>query len=66
MKNFIKQTTKNIIKIMNIIFINFTLAKFLGAVFSITIISSLKYYISGSFHIEYCEFWNNLGIGLLG
>lgn len=64
--NFIKQTTKNIIKITNIIFINFTLAKFLGAVFTITIISSLKYCISGSFHIEYCDFWNNIGIGLLG
>ena len=66
MMNFIKQTTKNIIKITNIIFINFTLAKFLGAVFTIATISSLKYCIFGNFHIEYCDFWNNIGIGLLG
>ncbi len=44
----------------------FTFAKFCGAIFTITITAMVKYYISGSFHIEYCEFFNNIGIGLLG
>jgi len=44
----------------------FTLAKFCGAIFTITILAMVKYYISGSFHIEYSEFLNNIGIGLLG
>jgi hypothetical protein len=45
---------------------NFTLAKFCGAMFTVTILAIIKYIISGNFHIEYCDFWNNVGIGLLG
>jgi hypothetical protein len=45
---------------------NFTLAKFCGAMFTITTLAIIKYLISGDFHIEYCDFWNNVGIGLLG
>jgi hypothetical protein len=44
----------------------FTLAKFCGAIFTITILAVVKYSISGSFHLEYCEFLNNVAIGLLG
>nr|YP_008965311.1 hypothetical protein [Rhynchosporium agropyri]AHC02308.1 hypothetical protein [Rhynchosporium agropyri] len=44
----------------------FTLAKFCGAILTFTILASIKYLISGSFHIEYCDFFNNIGIGLLG
>lgn len=44
----------------------FTLAKFCGAIFTVTILAMVKYSISGSFHIEYCDFLNNVAIGLLG
>ena len=44
----------------------FTLAKFCGAILTVTILASIKYIISGSFHIEYCDFFNNIAIGLLG
>lgn len=44
----------------------FTLAKFCGAIITITILAAVKYLISGSFHLEFCDFWNNIGIGLLG
>ena len=46
--------------------INFTLAKFSGAIFTVIVVAMIKYSISGNFHIEYCEFWNNVGVGLLG
>lgn len=42
-----------------------TLAKLLGGFFTALIITSFKYYISGGFHLEYCEFGKNLGIALL-
>lgn len=45
---------------------SFTLAKFCGAIFTVTLLAIVKYIISGNFHIEYCDFWNNIGIGLLG
>jgi len=45
---------------------NFTLAKFIGAVLTITAVSLVKYWISGSFHLEYNEFWSNIVVGLLG
>jgi hypothetical protein len=45
---------------------NFTLAKFCGAIITVSIVAALKYLISGDFHIEYCDFWTNVGIGLLG
>ncbi len=44
----------------------FTLAKFCGAIFTVTILAIIKYSVSGGFHIEYCDFWNNVAIGLLG
>jgi len=44
----------------------FTLAKFCGAIFTVTILAMVKYYISGSFHIEYGDFFNNVSVGLLG
>mgnify|MGYP003659329898 CR=1 len=44
----------------------FTLAKFCGAILTVTILASIKYIISGSFHIEYCDFFNNIAMGLLG
>lgn len=45
---------------------NFTLAKFSGAIITVTILAGVKYLISGNFHLEFCDFWNNVGIGLLG
>ena len=62
MKNLKKIT----ITIRNTILVNFTLAKFTGALITIIIVASIKYMISGNFHLEYCEFWNNVAIGLLG
>jgi hypothetical protein len=59
MKKFFK------IKI-NYILANFTLAKFLAAVITALLVASLKYSISGSLHIEYSDFLNNVGIALLG
>jgi|GEM_PF-2749356 hypothetical protein len=52
MKNLI-QTTKNII---NTILVNFTLAKFGAALFTITMVALIKYMISGNLYIDYCEF----------
>jgi hypothetical protein len=57
------QTTKIII---NNILVNFTLAKFSAALFTITMVALIKYLISGNLYISYCEFWNNVVIGLLG
>lgn len=45
---------------------NFTLAKFCGAIITVTTLATIKYLISGNFHLEYCDFWNNVGVGLLG
>ena len=61
MKNFIQTTQKTI----NTLLVNFTLAKFAGAFVTIILVALIKYIISGNFHIEYCEFWNNVAIGLL-
>lgn len=61
--NYLTQSLKQILKNFAI---NFTLAKFGGAVFTVTILAIVKYWISGNFHLEYCEFWNNISIGLLG
>jgi len=52
MKNLI-QTTK---KTINILLVNFTLAKFAGALITIIMVALIKYMISGNLHIEYCEF----------
>ena len=57
---------KNLVKQLNNFLFSFTLAKFSGALFTITIVAMIKYSISGNFYIEYSEFWNNVGVGLLG
>jgi hypothetical protein len=62
MKNFL-QTTK---KTINTLLVNFTLAKFTGALVTIILVALIKYIISGNLRIEYCEFWNNVAIGLYG
>jgi hypothetical protein len=62
MKNYI-QTTK---KTINTMLVNFTLAKFTGALVTIILVALIKYLITGNLHIEYCEFWNNVAIGLFG
>jgi hypothetical protein len=62
MKKFI-QTTK---KTINTLLVNFTLAKFTGALVTIIMVALIKYLITGNLHIEYCEFWNNVTIGLYG
>ena len=62
MKNYI-QTTK---KMINTILVNFTLAKFTSALMTIIMVALIKYMITGNLHIEYCEFWNNVAIGLFG
>jgi hypothetical protein len=53
-------------KILKFILNHFTLAKLLGALFTALLVASLKYYISGDFHIEYSDFWYNVYIALLG
>lgn len=58
--------TKKLRTIINKALANFTLAKFCGAIITVTILAIVKYFISGSFHLEYCDLWNNIGIGLLG
>lgn len=45
---------------------NFTLAKFCGAMTAIIILATVKYLITGDFHIEFSNYWNNIGFGLLG
>ena len=62
MKNY-TQTTK---KTINTILVNFTLAKFTGALVTIIMVALIKYMITGNLHIDYCEFWNNVAIGLFG
>jgi hypothetical protein len=62
MKNFI-QTTK---KTINILLVNFTFAKFAAALVTIIMVALIKLMVSGNLHIEYCEFGNNVAIGLLG
>ena len=62
MKKFL-QTTK---KTINTLLVNFTLAKFTGALVTIILVALIKYLISGDLHIEYCELWNNVAIGLFG
>ena len=59
------------INILNIKFLkkaatNFTFAKFLGAVSTIIIVTSIKYYISGNLSLEYSDFFGNASVGLLG
>jgi hypothetical protein len=45
---------------------NYTMAKFLGALTTITMVALVKYIISGSLHIEYSNFLQNISLGLLG
>jgi len=45
---------------------HFTFAKLLAAFATAFLVAITKYSISGSFHLEYCDFWNNLGVALLG
>ena len=51
---------------INYILANFTLAKFLAAIITALVVASLKYYISGSLHIEHSDFLNNVSVALLG
>jgi hypothetical protein len=61
MKNFIQTTKKRIY----ILLVYFTLAKFTGALVTITLVALIKYMVSGNLHIDFCEFGNNVAIGLL-
>jgi hypothetical protein len=45
---------------------NFTLAKFISALITITMLAAIKYAITGNFYIEYCNFFTNIAVGLLG
>jgi ribosomal protein S2 len=62
MKNFIHTTKKTI----NILLVNFTFAKFAAALITIIMVALIKLMVSGDLHIEYCEFGNNVALGLLG
>jgi len=46
----------------NVFIGHFTFAKLLGGLFTALIVATLKYYISGGFHIEYSEWGSNVGI----
>ena len=50
---------------INIILVNFTLAKFIAALFTIVFATLIKYYISGGFKIDNLDIINNIAIGLL-
>lgn len=65
-KNKNMKRYENLKRIIKKALANFTLAKFCGAIITITILAAVKYLISGNFHLEFCDFWNNIGIGLLG
>jgi len=43
-------------KIIKFVLNHFTLVKLLGAILTALLVASLKYYISGDLHIEYCNF----------
>jgi len=45
---------------------NFTLAKIISALITITMLAAIKYAITGNLYIEYCNFFTNVGVGLLG
>lgn len=51
---------------LNLFITHFTLAKLLGALLTALIVASLKYYLSGSLHIEWSEFWNNVSVAIFG
>jgi len=53
--------TKPVLKILA----SFTLAKFLSALITIITLAAIKYAISGNLHVEFCNFFANVGIGLL-
>jgi len=57
---------KNIIFGFKNFITHFTLAKFLGGLFTALAVAAVKYYISGGFHVENSEFSANVGIALLG
>jgi hypothetical protein len=57
---------KNINFGFNFFITHFTLAKFLGGLFTALVVAALKYYISGGFHVENSEFTANVSIALLG
>jgi hypothetical protein len=61
-----KKIIKNIKFLWGKTLAGLSLAKFLGAMITITILALVKYYISGSFHLDYSELGNNIAIGLLG
>ena len=61
--NYLTQSLRQILRNFAL---NFTLAKFGGALFTVTTLAVVKYCISGNFYLDYCEFGNNIGIGLLG
>jgi len=45
---------------------NFTLSKFIAGLCTIITVAAVKYGVSGDFTFEFCDFQNNVGIGLLG
>ncbi len=59
MKNFIKNLIHNFL-------VGFTLVKLISALVAIIAVAGAKYLISGAFYIEYSEFFQNVGVGLLG
>lgn len=53
---------KNIKLGFNFFITNFTLAKLLGGLFTAIVVATLKYYISGGFHIENSAWGSNVGL----
>lgn len=53
---------KNINLGLNFFITHFTLAKLLGGLLTALVVATLKYYISGGFHIENSEWGSNVGI----
>lgn len=72
MKKYTKKYNKNQIKNtpinskMYIILTNFTLNKFIAGLLTAIIVAALKYSVSGNFTFNYCDFINNVAMGLSG
>lgn len=62
-------TTKNMNTKKNFytkVFTNFTIAKFISALITITMLAVIKYAVCGNIYIDSCHLFTNIGVGLLG
>ena len=60
-----KHHTNKLRSFFNNFFKAFTLSKLLGGIITAFVVTSIKYYLSGSIYIDYSDFSNNFGLALL-